>query len=147
MTERTLIYHQFVGVALDNGTTIKQVAPYELGGNQAISRIFTLSNGAKFDADGTADGDVILGNVRAVFRCTGTSHAAANTLSLALQALLNKRGTLLGKEFSASSWVAKSCTARCTVARPVMRAGLPMATGELHQIEVEMVWERFTNWS
>lgn len=147
MTERTLIYHQFAGVALDNGTSVRQVAPYDLSGNQAISRSFTLSNGVEFDADGTADADVVPGTIRAVFRITGATHAAANTASLALQALLGKRSTLLGKEFSGSSWTAKSCTARCLVARPMMRAGLPMAVGKQHQIEVEMVWKRIGNGS
>ena len=147
MTERIFQYTQFVGVTLENGSSIRQIAPYELSGDQAVSRIFRLSNGAKFDADGTADGAVEPGNIRAVFRITGTSHSAAQTTLLTLEALLNKRGTLVGKEYTATTWTTKTCTARCVVARPILRAGMAMATGRTYQIEIEMVWERFINWA
>ena len=56
MTERLFLYTAFAGTNLHNGTTIKQIAPYEVDGPRAVTRLFTLSNGAVFDADGTADG-------------------------------------------------------------------------------------------
>jgi len=146
MTERILLYTQFAGVVLHNGTTIRQISPLELSGDRAQTNIFYLSNGVKFDADGTGDGVRLIGNVRAAFRVTGTSHAAAQTLALALEGLLNKRDTLVGTQYGASSSTNYSCAARCMVARPILRAGFGMATGRTFQIEVEMAWERFSPW-
>ena len=146
MTERVMIYHLFDGVTLHNDTSIRQVGTLEYSGDLAITRIFRLANGTKFDADGDADGDTVPGNIRAVFRVTGSTHAAAQALALTLEGCLNRKGQLYGREYGASSWVGKYCTARCTVARPMMRAGLSMAAGAQYQIEIEMVWERFSNW-
>ena len=147
MTERVLIYTQFAGVTLDNGTTIRQIAPLDLSGKKAITNIFYLSNGVKWDVDGSADGVIEMGNIRAVFRVTGTTHAAAQTLSRTIQGVLNKKSTLVGVEYGASSGTNYSCTARCLVARPMLRAGLAMAAGKTYQIEVEMVWEVFSSWA
>mgnify|MGYP006967787019 FL=1 len=147
MSDRPMMLTQFLGVTLHNGTTIRQVVPYELSGKQAVTRIFRLANGAKFDADGDDDGDTMLGNLRATFRVTGATHSAANALLLALEALLNRRGTLGGVEYLASTTLFRSCNARCLVARPIMRAGMPMAVGRIYQIDVEMSWEQFTNWN
>ena len=144
MSDRPLLFTVFAGVTLHNGTTIKQIAPYEMSGDVAITRIHRLSNGAKFDADGAADGDRAYGDIRLVFRITGATHTAAVTTLLALEALLNKRSTLTGVEYGASSGTNRSCTARCTVARPLARAGVAMAAGRLFQVELEMVFERFT---
>lgn len=147
MSDRPLIFTLFAGVTLHNGTTIKQVAPYEMSGDRAITRLFRLSNGALFDADGTADGTKAYGDIRAVFRITGTTHTAAVTSLLALEALLNKRGTLTGVEYGTSSGTNRTCTARCIVARPMTRDGMAMAVGRLYQVEIEMVWQRFTAFS
>ncbi len=147
MSNRPLMLTQFIGVTLHNDTTIRQVLPFELSGNLAVTRIFRLANGVKFDADGDADGDTTPGSIQATFRVTGATHNAANTLLLALEALLNRRGTLNGVEYLVSTTVSRSCNARCVVARPVLRAGMVMATGRNYQIDVEMVWEQFTDWS
>ena len=45
MTERILLYTQFAGVVLHNGTTIRQISPLELSGDRAQTNIFYLSNG------------------------------------------------------------------------------------------------------
>lgn len=147
MTERVMIYHQFDGVTLHNDTSIRQVEPLEYSGDLAITRIFRLANGTKFDADGDDDGSTVPGNIRATYRVTGSTHAAALALALTLEGCLNKKGQLYGREFGASSWVGKWCVARCMIARPIARTKLAMAAGKVYQIEVEMVWERFTNWA
>lgn len=146
MTEQVMTYYQFKGVQLVNGTTVRQVEPLEYSGDVAVSRIFRLSNGAKFDADGDADGDTMPGTIRATFRITETSHSAALTKLLALEALLNKKGTLHGNVYGATGWDGVNCTARCVSARPIARARIPLAIGRQYQIDVEMVWERFTAW-
>ncbi len=146
MSDRPMMLTQFIGVTLHNGTTIRQIAPYELSGKLAVTRIFRLANGVKYDADGTEDGDTTQGDLRATFRVTGATHNAANTLLLALEALLNRRGTLGGVEYLTSTTLFRSCNARCVTARPILRAGMAMATGRVYQIEIEMVWEQFTNW-
>ena len=46
--------------------TVKQVAMTDT--KEAISRIVLLENGAKFDADGTADADLVLGQVTARYQ-------------------------------------------------------------------------------
>lgn len=147
MTERVLIYTQFAGVTLHNGTTIRQIAPLELSGRKAITNIFYLSNGVKWDVDGSADGAIVRGNIRAVFRVTGTTHTAAQTLSRTIQGVLNKKSTLVGVEYGASSGTNYSCTARCLAARPLLRAGLGMAVGRTYQIELEMLFEVFSAWA
>lgn len=146
MTERVMLYTQFAGVTFHNGTTIRQIEPLELSGNRAITNIFYLSNGVKYDVDGTGDGAVVLGDLRARFRVTGTSHAVASTLSRQLQGVLNKRGTLVGVEYGASSSTNYSCTARCLEARPSARIGMAMATGKVYQIEIDVRWELFSSW-
>lgn len=147
MTDRPLIFTGFAGVTLHNGTSQRQVAPYELSGDQAVTRFFRLSNGALFDADGTADGGKTYGNVRFVLRVTGATHAAANAVMLAVTAVLNKRSTLTGVEYGASSSTTRTCNARCFVARPIPREELPMAMGRQYQIDIEMVFQRFTAFS
>lgn len=146
MSDRLLKYTSFIGVGLDNGTTIRQIAPLELDGDVAIVRKFRLSNGVVFDADGSGDGAKTYGMVRATFRITGTNQAAANATLAALEALLNRKGSLVGVEYGASAGTNKSCTARCEVARPILRAQLAMAAGKTYQIEVEMAWQRYTAW-
>lgn len=147
MSDRPLHFTLFAGVTLHNGTTIRQVLPYEMGGDVAVTRLFRLSNGAIFDADGTADGTKAFGEIRATFRITGATHTAAVTTLLALEGLLNKRGTLTGVEYGASSGTNRTCNARCTFAKPLTRDGMAMAVGRLYQVEIEMVWQRFTGWS
>ena len=147
MSDRPLIFTAFAGATLDNGSSIRQVAPYETSGDVAVTRIFRLSNGAKFDADGTDAGAVQYGDITAVFRVTGATHQAAVTTALTLTAKLNTRGTLTGAEYGASSAVSRTCTARCVAARQLPRAGLPMAVGRKFQIEIEMTFERFTAFS
>lgn len=147
MTDRPLIFTAFAGVTLHNGTSQRQVAPYSLEGDQAITRLYRLSNGAMFDADGTADGAKTYGQVQFVLRVTAATHAAANTAMLAVTAILNKRGTLSGNEYGASAATAKTCTARCIVARPIPRQGLAMAIGRQYQIDIELVFQRFTAFS
>lgn len=147
MSDRPLHLTLFAGVTLHNGATIKQITPYEMDGDVAITRQYRLSNGAIFDADGTADGAKTFGKIRATFRITGATHAAAVATLLTLEALLNKRGTLTGVEYGASSGTNRTCNARCAVARPVTRDGMAMAVGRLYQAEIDMVWQRFTGWS
>lgn len=147
MSDRPLIFTAFAGATLDNGSSIRQVAPYQSSGDVAVTRIFRLSNGAKFDADGTGAGAVQYGNITATFRVTAATHQAAVTAALTLTAKLNVKGTLTGAEYGASSAVSRTCTARCVSARPMMRDGVPMAVGRKFQIDVEMVFERFTAFS
>lgn len=146
MTERVMLYTQFAGVTLHNGTTIRQIAPLELSGNLAIVNIFYLS-GVKFDVDGAGDGRIELGSIRARFRVTGSTHAAASSMARTLQGVLNKRASLVGVEYGVSSGTNYTCTARCVEARPLLRVGLPMMVNRQYQIEVEMAWERFSGWA
>ena len=147
MSAQALLLSSFLGVTLHNGTAIRQVAPYEMDGDQAVTRLHRLSNGTIFDADGSADGSKAYGKIRVVFRVTGTTHTTTNTAVATLEALLNRRGSLVGVEYGASSGTNKTCTARCLVARPMPRAGMPMATGRQFQVEIEMVFQRFTAYS
>ena len=147
MTERVMLYTQFAGVTLHNGTTIRQIAPLELSGNRAIVNIFYLSSGVKFDVDAAGDGRIELGSIRAHFRVTGSTHAAASSVARTLQGVLNKRASLVGVEYGVSSGTNYTCTARCVEARPSLRVGLPMVVNRQYQIEVEMAWERFSGWA
>jgi hypothetical protein len=147
MTERLFLYTAFAGTTLHNGTTIKQIAPYEVDGPRAVTRLFTLSNGVVFDADGTADGTTTYGTIRATMRITGANQAAANATLATIQGLLNKSGTLTGTEYGASSGATDTCTARLIVARPILRADMSMAAGKTYQIEVELVWQRKSAWA
>lgn len=147
MSDRPLIFTAFAGATLDNGNSIRQVAPYDMTGDIAVTRIYRLSNGAKFDADGTAAGTVMLGSVTATFRVTGATHQAAVTTMLTLTSKLGVKGTLTGAEYGTVGFALRTCTARCTVARPTIRSGVPMAIGRKYQIDVEMTFERFTAFS
>lgn len=141
------MYTSFAGVTLHNSTTIRQVAPYDMEGNRAVSRVFRLSNGTIFDADGTADGTVTYGTVSVTFRVAGANPAAVNATLATLQGLLNKRGSLVGVEYGAVGGANKTCTARCIEARPSPRAGLPIAVGRTYQAELEMTFLRLTAYS
>lgn len=146
MSERILLYTQFAGVGLHNGSSIRQMT-LEASGNKAITNIFYLSNGVKYDVDGTTDGVNVLGDIRATFRITAASHSSAQASSRLIQAALNKRDILQGIEYGVSSSVVYSCGARLVSARPVVRVGMAMAMNRQYQIDLEMMWELFSPWA
>ena len=69
MSERALILKEFAGTSIR--TTGLRMMEFEDTGDQTISRIVTLSNGTKWDLDGTADSDITFGQTIAVFAAGG----------------------------------------------------------------------------
>ena len=113
-----LVVDKFKTTDLHGASGIKQVA-YDPGVDQVMSRIYTLSNGAIFDADGTSDADVSLGQVTVKYKLISTTGmTSVNTALSTLLSLRGKEGTLQGKSKAASD-TTYTCTARCLSVEPL----------------------------
>lgn len=129
--------------------TVKQVAMTDT--KEAISRIVLLENGAKFDADGTADADLVLGQVTARYQIVpaGNGMILLDTAVATLAGLLGKRGTLTGKQYGPSSTTTRTCTARClsAVSEEVMLTDPPLSGSRRQRVMFTFVWEKLTEWA
>lgn len=117
-----------------------------------VSRVGYLENGVKFDADGTADGDVTLGQVTATYKIKSTANGmtSLNSGVAALAGLRNKHGTLTGVERMSPADVTKTCTARCVdVIQEAyrLRDNPPLVAGMRQKAYVTLVWEKLTEWA
>ena len=146
MSMMLLLLTKFDTTDLHDGGTIRQFS-VDATGKKAVVNILHLSNGTKYDVDGTAVGLTTWGSMHAVFRITTTTHGGVHVMSQSLQGLLNKRATLRGIMYSNTETVPQVCDARCTLARPIWRQGLTAQPGiRTHQVDIEMAWEIFSGW-
>lgn len=147
MSTLLILLTRFGTTDLHDGSLIRQFS-VEATGKKAVVNILHLSNGTKYDIDGTAVGRTTWGSIRAVFRITSNSHASVIFTAQALQGELNKRATLRGETYSTIATVPQVCDARCVLARPIWRPGLPARPGaRTHQVDIEMAWELFSGWT
>jgi hypothetical protein len=131
--------------------TREMVAMSETAG--VVSRIVYLDNGAKFDADGAADSDTVLGQVVARFRLAVSSGTLGlRGLNDQLTHYAGKRGhvgTLTGISRSTSD-VTYQCSARCidvTEEEVSVEAGsAPGGKYRAHSFVV-MTWEKLSEWA
>jgi hypothetical protein len=151
MSERALILKEFAGMSIR--TTGLRMMEFEDTGDQTISRIVTLSNGTKWDLDGTADSDITFGQTIAVFACRGATKGfdVTNAQYRILAGLRGKSGTLKGVQIAANGTeTVYTCTARLMIVRPKrLRGGqdTALAANRRPMIEAECVWERKTAWA
>lgn len=151
MSERILILTQFNSVSIR--TSNIRMVEFEDTGDQSISRIITLSNGTKYDIDGTADSDTTLGQTIAVFSCIGTAKGfnVTNTAYRTLANLRGKSATLQGVTINyEGTEVVYQCTARLLIVRPRrLKAGqdTPLAQARRTRVFAECIWERKTEWA
>lgn len=145
----------FFEITAFDGVTIvmsarKQVAMNETG--VVVSRVGYLENGAKFDADGTADSDTSLGQVTARYQILDTTTAGVTALNSAvrtLEALRGKHGTLTGVE-RASTDDSYTCTARCidvVTEEYTITSGPAMTAAGKPRAFVTLTWEKLTEWA
>ena len=140
-----MLYTQFAGVTFHNGTTIRQLNRWVVG-NRAITNIFYLSNGVKYDVDGTGDGAVVLRRfARAVprdghksCRCLDAIAAVARRAEQTRHACRRRIRRVI--EYELFLYCAVSGGAA------VARIGMAMATGKVYQIEIDVRWELFSSW-
>jgi hypothetical protein len=138
----------FAGTTI-TGENVKQVSMSDT--KAAISRIQLLENGAKFDADSTADADLVLGQVAARYQIVppGNGMILLDGYVASLAGLLGKRGTLTGKQYGPSSTVTRTCTARCmsAVSEEVTVDDAPMSGTRRQRVMFTLEWEKLTEWA
>lgn len=137
------------------GTTIvtanrKQVSMVETA--IALTRLYTLENGAVFDADGSSDSDEQLGVVNCLYQIIPDANGmvSLDTHVNTLEALRKKRGTLTGKQYSTAATITETCTARCLSVDPeeyTVNSGPPMAAGNKQRVYVRIRWQKITEWA
>lgn len=115
-----------------------------------VVRMGYLENGTKFDADGTADADKMLGQVRARFLIVPTSGGvrALNGNINILEGLRGKSGTLSGLQEGAND-LTLSCVARCVdvLTEEHIAGQQPVLNKTSKQFAfVTVTWEKKTEW-
>lgn len=145
----TYVPTAFDGVTIVS-STVKIVEIEET--TRPIIRMGQLPNGAIFDADGSADADVGLGQVIATYSVTPASKGVVslNTLVAALTGLEGKVGTLTGKAEAPGGALTKTCTARCisvVAQRMTVRENPPLHANYIQRQLVTMTWQKKSEWS
>lgn len=115
-----------------------------------LNQMGYLENGAKFDAGGTADATLVLGQVRARYLClpTGGGVRALNGHVGVLEGLRGKAGTLTGVQYGTND-LTLTCTARCvdvTTEEHVSGQNPPQNATNKQFAYVTVVWEKKTEW-
>jgi hypothetical protein len=116
-----------------------------------ISRIGELENGAKFDADGAADSDTVLGQVTARYQLLVQSGITGmRGLNNQLTHFVSRRGhlgTLTGIARSDATDVTYQCTARCmdAIEEEITIDNAPGGGGAAYAY-VTMVWDKKSEW-
>lgn len=144
----------YYDITVFDGTTIVNTARKQVGmveTAEVVVRMGVLENGAKYDADGTADADVTLGQVIARYQVVGasTGMTSLNADVSGLMALRGRHGTLTGVERAASP-VTVTCTARCVEVSPEeynVDNGPPATADFRQRIFATVVWEKLTEWA
>ena len=116
----------------------------------SYTRLGVLENGALFDADGTADADVSLGQVTVRYKITPTTKGvtALNSGIAVLKGLRGKEGTLTGIERAAAD-TTYTCTARCidVIQEDIsVNNAPPMHKNYYQRAYVTVVWQKKTEW-
>jgi hypothetical protein len=117
-----------------------------------VSRVGYLENGAKFDADGTADSDVALGQVIARYQLlayTGvTGMTGLNTQVVNFTGKRGHVGTLTGISRGSSGDTTYQCTARLVdvTEEDMTVVNVPGGTGKGYAY-VTVTWEKKTEWA
>lgn len=137
----------FDGVTIAS-TNVKQVSMVDTG--EALTRVYVLENGAKFDADGTADADLALGRVLVQYQIVPTNNGmlSLDGYVATLEGLRGKHGTLTGKQYGTTT-ATKTCTARCFLAQSVeyTTADPPMSADRRQRAYFDLGWEKLTEWT
>ena len=117
--------------------------------DEVVSRIYNLSNGAIFDADGSTDADIALGQVVATCRLvTATGGLATlNTAVTNFKGLEGKSAVLQGILRGASD-TTYQCTARCIGVEP-MKMEYTDVRGKAGSVvaRITMTWQKKSQWA
>lgn len=128
--------------------SMPSMAFYEDSGNLVKSGIVEMYNGAKYNVNGTYQAQIVPGQTRAVFLIKGANQSEANYLAEPLIAVEGRSGTLVGVEYTSISAATHTASAVCIAARPIsMIEKIGAYTGRAHAIQVEMIFERMSEWS
>jgi len=119
--------------------------------DEVVSRMGPMENGAKFDADGATDSDVMLGQVTARYRlAVRTGTLGLTGLNSQLAHFEGKRGhvgTLTGISRSGTD-TTYQCTARCVDVIPEEIRYEDVQGGKgAGRAFVVMIWEKKTAWA
>lgn len=146
---RQLVHPSGGGVATVSLVTgNRQASHYEDSGNVVISGVVTLLSGAKYNVNGTWAANTVFGKTRAVYLCRGASMQAANDLAEGLYDLAGRSGTLSAVEYTAGGVATHTCNVVVEAARPLtMLDRVGAVTGKQHSIQVEVIFDRLTDWS
>ena len=115
-------------------------------GDLAISRIVVLHNGSKVNLSGSADADLVLGQMQFIVRCYGDHPGAADARYQELSALRGLQGTMLARVYKSTDEIYRSCLGNITTVRPTRRSGLPVTASRRSDIDVLVVFDRLTAW-
>lgn len=146
---RTLVVNTGSGTATVSLVTAgRDASYYEDTGNQVKSGVVTLLSGAKYNVNGTWSATKVQGKTRSVYLCRGASMKDTNDLAETLYDLAGRSGMLYGYEYTSTTSVAHTCLVVVEAARPVsMMDRVGANVGRAHAIQVEMIFDRITDWS
>lgn len=145
---------QFVGRVAGSTTTASlnivgnlQSILYEDSGDRILSGVVQTANGAKYNTNGTWQAASVPGAYRAVFLCRGSSMQMVNANAATLYSLNGASGTLYGVEFTATTQSTHTCSVVVTTVRPIsMIDKTGAAIGKSHALQVEVVFEKMSDW-
>lgn len=131
-----------------NTVSLGNMIYYEDSGDTAMNGIVKMYNGAKYNVNGTYQAMTVPGQTRAVFLYRGSNQDNANLLAELTLNVLGRSGTLHGVEYTSSSVSTHTSSAVCIAARPIsMIERIGAVAGRSHAVQVELVFDRMTEWS
>jgi hypothetical protein len=139
-----LLITDFNGLDLST-SSIAQAEPIE-DYDEAVSRVITLADGRKFDADGANAAVVRAGMCRAVFRVTGSTADAVNTTLKSITDKDGTVGTLTAISPSTSTDATYTCSARLEAVRPAVTVSRPFKRNYPQVQYVECLWNKISVW-
>jgi hypothetical protein len=121
---------------------------YDDTGDTPLSGVVTLLSGAKYNVNGTWQATRTPGMMRAVYLCQDSNMQLTNDKAEVLYDLAGRSGTLYGYEYNANNSVSHNCQVVVESARPIsMMDKVGASIGRAHAIQVEVVFNRLTEWS
>jgi hypothetical protein len=129
-------------------TAGRDAVAYDDSGDLPLSGVVTLLSGAKYNVNGTWSATRTPGVMRAVYLCRAATMQDTNNLAEGLYDLAGRSGILSGYEYTAGGDSLHTCSVVVEAARPIsMMDKVGAAVGKRHAIQVEVIFNRLTEWS
>lgn len=121
---------------------------YEDSGDLVRSGIVETYSGAKYNVNGTYQALTVPGQTRAVLLFRGSSQWTTNLAADPALKTLGRSGSIVGVEYTSNGVATHTATAVCIAARPIsMIDKVGAVAGRAHAMQVEMIFERTSEWS